>query len=85
MASNWIPVKKRLPTEDDIKRNSGQDSFLVTAIYGDKGILHKTVFVSNFNIKLGIWESCSDEIVTHWEYMPSPAIVELETLEGVSN
>ena len=82
MASNWIPVKKRLPTEDDVKRNSGQDSFLVTAIYGDKGILHKIVFVSNFNTNLGVWESCDDEIVTHWSYMPSPAIVDLENLEG---
>ena len=81
MASNWIPVKKRLPTENDIRRNSGKDCFLVTAIYGDRGLLNKTVFVSNFNIALGIWESCNDEIVTHWSYMPFPAIVELENFE----
>ena len=81
MTSNWIPVKKRFPTEDDIQRNSGKDCFLVTAIYGDRGLLNKTVFVSNFNITLGVWESCNDEIVTHWSYMPSPAIVELEDFE----
>ena len=81
MTINWISVRKRLPTEDDIRRNSGQNCFFVTAIYGDRGILHKSVFISNFNVALGTWDSCDTEIVTHWSYLPSPAIVELERIK----
>lgn len=76
MTNNWISVFKRLPTKDDIKRNTGKDSFLVTAIFGENGIMKKVVFISNFNVTLGVWETCDSEIITHWSYLPAPAIIE---------
>jgi hypothetical protein len=81
MASNWISVKKRLPTEDDVKRNSGQDLFLVTAIFRAKGYMQKTVYAAHFNINTNSWWVCDEDIVTHWRYLPSPAIVELDECE----
>ena len=81
MASNWISIKKRLPTEDDIRRNSGYDLFLVTVIFGEKGHMQKTVYTANFNINLNSWMVCDGDIVTHWGYLPSPAIVELDECE----
>lgn len=80
MFNNWISVKKRLPTEDDVKRNSGKDLFLVTAIFGNRGHMQKTVYSSNFNVTLGSWDA-DNEIITHWSYLPPPAIVDLENIE----
>ena len=76
MASNWISVKKRLPTEDDIQRNFGKNLFLVTAVFGEKEHLQKTVYITSFNIDLNVWEAYEGNIVTHWGYLPFPAIIE---------
>lgn len=78
MVSNWISVKKRVPNEDDVKRNSGEDLFLVTVVFGTKGHMQKTVYAAHFNININSWMVCEGDIVTHWSYLPPPAVTELD-------
>lgn len=65
--SEWFPVTKLLPTEEDRKLNDGQ--FLCHVIFPEKnGDYGSADMVIPYQLPKG-WQ-IEDVIVTHWRYLP---------------
>lgn len=65
--SEWFPVSKLLPTEEDRKRNDGQ--FLCHVIFPENnGDYGSADMVIPYQLPKG-WQ-IEDVIVTHWRYLP---------------
>lgn len=65
----WYPV-----VDDEGKENlpKKSDSYLVTVLYGEDGLMQTNVYVCSYDVDTKVWEVMDYDCVVAWAPLPKP-------------